>query len=58
MAMTPDSFCKFAGDLLVSNFGDGTIDAFDPKNFKFEGQLPASDGKPIGRLLLETVAPR
>ena len=56
--MTPDSFCKFVGDLLVSNFGDGTIDAFDPKNFKFEGQLPASDGKPIGRLLLETVAPR
>jgi uncharacterized protein (TIGR03118 family) len=47
MALAPDNFGKFAGDLLVGNFGDGTIDAFDPKNFQFEGQLLGSDGKPI-----------
>ena len=47
MTIAPDSFGKFGGDLLVGNFGDGTIDAFDPNNFKFEGQLLGSDGKPI-----------
>ena len=47
MAIAPDNFGKFAGDLLVGNFGDGTIDAFNPKNFKFEGQLTGSDGEPI-----------
>jgi len=47
MAIAPDNFGKFAGDLLVGNFGDGTIDAFNPNNFKFEGHLTGSDGKPI-----------
>ena len=30
MAIAPDSFGKLAGDLLVGNFGDGTINAFHP----------------------------
>ena len=29
MAIAPASFGKFANDLLVANFGDGTISAFD-----------------------------
>jgi len=47
MAIAPDDFGKFAGDLLVGNFGDGTISAFDLKNDKFVGKLDGVDGKPI-----------
>jgi uncharacterized protein (TIGR03118 family) len=47
LAIAPDSFGKLAGDLLVGNFGDGTIDAYNLKNDKFQGQLTGSDGKPI-----------
>ena len=48
MAIAPDDFGKFAGDLLVGNFGDGAISAFDLKNDKFVGKLDGVDGKPIG----------
>jgi uncharacterized protein (TIGR03118 family) len=48
LAIAPDSFGKFAGDLLVGNFGSGTIDAFDLHHHdKFVGELTGGDGKPI-----------
>jgi uncharacterized protein (TIGR03118 family) len=47
LAIAPSSFGSVAGDLLVGNFGDGTIDAFDTKHGTFEGQLLGGDGKPI-----------
>jgi uncharacterized protein (TIGR03118 family) len=48
LAIAPSDFGKFSGDLLVGNFGDGTIDAFDLKHHdKFVGQLSGVDGKPI-----------
>jgi uncharacterized protein (TIGR03118 family) len=48
LAIAPSDFGKFAGDLLVGNFGDGTISAYDLKNHdKFVGQLTGVDGKPI-----------
>ena len=48
LAIAPSDFGKFAGDLLVGNFGDGRIDAFDLKHHdKFVGQLTGVDGKPI-----------
>jgi len=48
LAIAPADFGKFAGDLLVGNFGDGTISAFDLKQHdKFEGKLLGIDGKPI-----------
>lgn len=47
LAIAPQSFGSLAGDLLVGNFGDGTIDAFDPHSNKFAGQLLGADGKPI-----------
>jgi uncharacterized protein (TIGR03118 family) len=49
LAIAPKSFGSFAGDLLVGNFGDGTIDAFDVHgdDHKFLGRLLGSDGKPI-----------
>lgn len=45
--MAPASFGAFGGDLLVGNFGDGTINAYNPTNFALKGQLQDSTGKPI-----------
>jgi uncharacterized protein (TIGR03118 family) len=45
--IAPKGFGQFAGDLLVGNFGDGTIDAFDPRHGKFLGQLLGGDGNPL-----------
>jgi uncharacterized protein (TIGR03118 family) len=39
----PASFGTFAGDILIGNFGDGTISAFDTTG-KFVGQLTNSSG--------------
>ncbi len=47
LAIAPSDFGKFAGDLLVGNFGDGTINAYDLKNDHFVGKLDGADGKPI-----------
>jgi uncharacterized protein (TIGR03118 family) len=49
LAMAPTSFTGFAGDLLVGNFGDGTINVFnpDPTTPGFLGQLSGADGEPI-----------
>ncbi len=48
LAIAPADFGKFAGDLLVGDFGDGRINAFDLKHQdKFAGQLLGIDGKPI-----------
>jgi uncharacterized protein (TIGR03118 family) len=47
MAMAPATFGKFAGALLVGNFGDGTINAFDPTSGAMLGTLSTSDGSPI-----------
>jgi hypothetical protein len=44
LAIAPSSFGSFAGDLLVGNFGDGTINAFDTTG-KFLGQLTDSSNK-------------
>ena len=48
LAIAPSSFGSFAGDLLVGNFGDGMINAFDLKRHdESVGQLTGADGKPI-----------
>ena len=48
LAIAPGSFGKFAGDLLVGNFGNGTIDAFDLNHDdKFVGKLTDASGQPI-----------
>jgi uncharacterized protein (TIGR03118 family) len=39
MALAPSSFGDFGGALLVGNFGDGTINAFDPRSGRFLGSL-------------------
>jgi uncharacterized protein (TIGR03118 family) len=47
LAVAPANFGKFSNDLLVGNFGNGHIDAFDPHNGRFVGQLTDSKGRPV-----------
>jgi len=50
LAMAPTDFGKFSGDLLVGNFGDGRIQAFDVHDLRgddqarFRGFLHGADG--------------
>src|SRR5881296_4694151 len=53
LALAPADFAAVSGDLLVGNFGDGHINAFDPGHFRGDGELRqqgllhAADGRPI-----------
>jgi uncharacterized protein (TIGR03118 family) len=47
LALAPSSFGSFGGDLLVGNFGDGAIHAYDPTTGAAKGQLMNTDGNPI-----------
>lgn len=47
LALAPGHFAGFGGDLLVGNFGDGAINAYDPNSGEFHGQLTNEDGNPI-----------
>jgi uncharacterized protein (TIGR03118 family) len=47
LALAPSSFGQFAGDLLVGNFGDGRINAFDLLTNAFVGQLLALNGSDL-----------
>jgi len=44
-AIAPATFGSFASALLVGNFGDGTINAFDMHSQTFLGQLKDSNGR-------------
>ena len=47
LAIAPSNFGSFAGDLLVGNFGDGTISGFDLTTGMFDGRLLGADGNPL-----------
>ncbi len=47
LALAPMSFGPLAGDLLVGNFGDGRINAFDLSTDTFVGQLLGTDGSEL-----------
>ena len=50
LAMAPASFGVYGGDLLVGNFGNGRISAYQqtsPTHFAYKGQLRVADGTPI-----------
>jgi uncharacterized protein (TIGR03118 family) len=47
LTVAPSSFGAFGGDLLVGNFGDGTINAFNLTTGSLLGQLDWSNGSPI-----------
>lgn len=50
LAWAPENFGRFSGDLLVGNFGDGQINAFEELpggQFVHRGELRTSDGKSL-----------
>jgi uncharacterized protein (TIGR03118 family) len=47
LTLAPASFGAFGGDLLVGNFGDGAINAYDPNTGAAKGHLTNADGNPI-----------
>ncbi len=46
-ALAPAGFGQFSGDLLVGNFGDGTIQAYDPVSGAYWGTLSDGQSQPI-----------
>jgi uncharacterized protein (TIGR03118 family) len=47
VVLAPAGFGSFAGDLLVGNFGNGQINAFDPVTGAFLGTLDGPNGNPL-----------
>ena len=47
LAVAPPTFGTFSGDLVVGNFGDGTINAFNANTGTFLGTLTDSSNNPI-----------
>jgi uncharacterized protein (TIGR03118 family) len=50
LAVAPDGFGRYGGDLLVANFGDGHVNAYrrtDAGRWAFDGTLARKNGKPI-----------
>jgi uncharacterized protein (TIGR03118 family) len=47
LAIAPSSFGSLAGDLLVGNFGDGKINAYNLATNSFDGQLTRPNGQPL-----------
>ena len=50
MAIAPDHWGHFGGDLLVANVDDGRIHAFNPDDGDFEGTLRDARGAPLVNL--------
>lgn len=47
MALAPAGFGMFSNHLLVGNFGDGHINAYDPATGNWAGALTRADGQPL-----------
>ncbi len=47
MALAPSGFGTFAGDLLVGNFGDGKINAFNPSTGALVGAMTQPSGAAV-----------
>jgi uncharacterized protein (TIGR03118 family) len=47
LVLAPAGFGRFGGDLLVGNFGDGRINAYNPDTGEFLGRLRHEDNSPI-----------
>jgi uncharacterized protein (TIGR03118 family) len=47
LAIAPEGFGGFGDTLLVGNFGDGKINAFDPKSGLHRGKLKDASGHAI-----------
>jgi uncharacterized protein (TIGR03118 family) len=47
VTLAPPTFGAFGGDILVGNFGNGHIDAYDPTSGELQGELSSAGGGPI-----------
>jgi uncharacterized protein (TIGR03118 family) len=47
VALAPPSFGRYGGMLLIGNFGDGTINAYDLRTGNYNGTLRGADGRPL-----------
>ena len=47
LVIAPKHFGKFSNDLLVGNFGDGTIHAYNPRHGRFLGTVTDTHGRAI-----------
>jgi uncharacterized protein (TIGR03118 family) len=47
LVIAPENFGKFSNDLLVGNFGDGTIHAYNPRDGRFLGTVTDTHGRVI-----------
>lgn len=47
MALAPANFGRFSNMLLIGNFGDGRINAYDPQNGHFKGILRGPNHHPV-----------
>jgi uncharacterized protein (TIGR03118 family) len=47
ITIAPADFGQFSGDLLIGNFGDGRIHAFDPNTGAVLGTLRGTSGAPL-----------
>jgi uncharacterized protein (TIGR03118 family) len=47
MTLAPPSFGEFAGDLLIGNFGNGHINAYDPVSGEFINKVRNPHGQAI-----------
>jgi uncharacterized protein (TIGR03118 family) len=48
MALAPSNFGPLSGMLLIGNFGDGRVNAYNPSTGASAGQLMGSKGQPLG----------
>jgi uncharacterized protein (TIGR03118 family) len=55
VAAAPSGFGEFGGDLLVGNFGNGWINAFNPASGAFVGTLDLTNGMPFAEPALWTL---
>jgi len=47
ITLAPSGFGSFSNDLLVGNFGNGEINAFDPTTGAYVGTIDGGNGQPI-----------
>jgi uncharacterized protein (TIGR03118 family) len=57
VALAPANFGVFGGSLLIGNFGDGFIYAYDPASAAYRGRLTDGTGKPLSYASLWELLP-
>ena len=58
VAIAPATFGPFSNDILIGNFGNGLINAYNPTTFAYLGQLTDGTGKPLTYATLWELLPQ